>query len=92
MATPAPRNTVDAGPNSGIFGNDPYSKMRGRITQRLITKIAAAGVFDIQQIPKGEMQRIVSTMVEEANANDKLNLDPTEASRMILEILTAMQV
>ena len=92
MATPAPRNPVEAGPNSGIFGNDPYSKMRGRITQRLITKIAAAGVYDIQQIPKGEMQRIVSTMVEEANANDKLNLDATEASRMILEILTAMQV
>ncbi|MFO0935344.1 MAG: hypothetical protein U0798_02375 [Gemmataceae bacterium] len=86
------RKPAEAGPNSGIFGNDPYSKMRGRITQRLIAKIAAAGVYDIQQIPKGEMQRIVAQMVEEANLNDKLHLDAVETSRMTLEILTAMQV
>ena len=78
--------------NSGIYGNDPYSKMRGRITQRLITKIAAAGIYDIQQIPKAEMQRIVSTLVAEANSNDKLNLEASEQSRLTLEILTAMQV
>ena len=91
LSTPAPRKPADQGPNSGIYGNDPYSKIRGRITQRLISKIASAGVYDIQQIPKAEMQRIVSTMVEEANARENLGLSAAEQGRLTLEILTAMQ-
>lgn len=90
IATPGPRRTTD-GPAS-VVGSDPYAKIRGRITQRLIAKIASAGIYDIQQIPKAEMQRIVSSMVEEANLTDRLNLDPSEASRLALEILTGMQV
>jgi hypothetical protein len=90
LATPAPRG--ESGPNSGIFGNDPYAKMRGKITQRLITKIAAAGIYDLAQIPKAELKRIVTAMVDEANANDKLNLDATESGRLTLEIIAGMQV
>jgi pilus assembly protein CpaF len=89
IGTPAPRRPSD-GPVSGV-GTDPYAKIRGRITQRLIAKIAAAGIYDIQQIPKSEMQRIVLTMVEEANATDRLGLGAAEASRLTLEILTGMQ-
>ena len=91
VTTPAPR-TVPEGPNSGIFGNDPYSKIRGKITQRLITKIASAGIYDLAQIPKGELKRLVTAMVDEANVNDKLNLDSTESARLILEIIAGMQV
>lgn len=93
-ATPAARTSaigVD-GPASGIFGNDPYAKMRGKITQRLITKIASAGIYDLSQIPKHELKKIVATMVDEANANDRLNLDASESARLTLEIISGMQV
>lgn len=71
--------------------NDPYARIRTKLTQRLISKFAAAGIYDVQRIPKAELVRIVSTMVEEANAEDKLQLDDSEISRMSLEIFTAMQ-
>ena len=71
--------------------NDPYSRIRTKLTQRLISKFAAAGIYDVQRIPKAELVRIVSTMVEEANAEDQLDLDDSEISRMSLEIFMAMQ-
>jgi pilus assembly protein CpaF len=71
--------------------NDPYSRIRTKLTQRLISKFAAAGIYDVQRIPNAELVRIVSTMVEEANTEDRLELDVTEISRLSLEILTAMQ-
>lgn len=72
--------------------SDPYAKMRGRITQRLITKLASAGVYDLKDIPRGEMQRIVTSMVDEANTAERLSLDATEQTRIALEILAGMQL
>lgn len=71
--------------------NDLDARIRTKLTQRLISKFAAAGIYDVQRIPKAELVRIVTTMVEEANAEDKLDLDDAEISRLSLEILTAMQ-
>jgi pilus assembly protein CpaF len=76
---------------SSAPSNDPYLRIRTKLTQRLISKFAAAGIFDVRRIPKAELGRIVTTMVEEANIEEKLELDDSEIGRLSLEILTAMQ-
>lgn len=73
---------------SGVI--DPFDRIRQRVTERIVRKCAAAGVFDLRDIPTPDLQRVITAHLEEANASDKFGLDDTAIQRLTLEILTGM--
>lgn len=99
-ATPAPRTPR---PGSGVVGTpapalglsgthkpDPLSRYRQRVTSTLVSKLAAAGVFDVAAIPGGELHRIVAAVVADTNVIDRLGLSESDCDRLTLEILSGM--
>ncbi len=73
---------------SGAF--DPLARLRSRVTERLIARCAAVGMYDISQIPTGELRRILTVHIAEVAAAEKLRLDENEQERIALQILVAM--
>lgn len=71
-------------------GPDPHARLRSRVTERLIARCAAAGVYDIAQIPTAELRRILTVHVAEVAAAERARLDEAEQERMVLQILVAM--
>jgi hypothetical protein len=69
---------------------DPNAKYRQRATESLVSKFAAAGVFDLSSVPKGELQRVVAAVVTDQNAMDRWGLTPIDCDRLTLEILSGM--
>jgi pilus assembly protein CpaF len=81
VATPLPRPTSDF---------DPFAKIKQRVTERIVTTCAAAGMYDLSQIPSFELQKVVQAHVLEVVANERLSLDDTVRERLVVEILAAM--
>jgi hypothetical protein len=84
---------------SNVIGNpaarveppaDPLSKHRNRIIERLISKLASLGVYDLSRLGS-EMQRVVAAYVAEYIEAEKVPLTDAEQGRLTLEIITAMQ-
>ena len=69
---------------------DPFMKIRQRVTERIISKLAIAGVYDLNMIPAPEMRRIVAAHVFELSEAERLGLDGTLIERLTLEILASM--
>lgn len=94
QTAPAPRT------GSNVVGNpaprsteppvDPLSKHRNRIIERLISKLASLGVYDLSRLGS-EMQRVVAAYVAEYIEAENLPLTDVEQARLTLEIITAMQ-
>lgn len=94
--------TAASGPRSGIFSGlppappataifqDPIARVRERVKERIITSLAAAGVYDLSRLPLGELRKIVHAYVAEINRNDRLGLDDDLEERLTLEILGGM--
>jgi hypothetical protein len=69
---------------------DPNGRFRQRVTERIISKCAAAGVYDLSAIPSAELQRVIHAHVLESSMLDKFPLDDSAKERMVLEILAKM--
>jgi len=69
---------------------DPYVRIRQKVTQRIITKLAAAGVYDLNVIPQPELHRVILAQVMEFCIQEKYSGDETMYDRLTLEILAGM--
>lgn len=94
-ATTPPRRGSDAiatpGPRSIPDSTEMLTKHRNRIIERLISKLASLGVYDLQRVDINEMRKVVAAYVSEYVLAEKIFLSDSDQSRLILEILTAMQ-
>jgi hypothetical protein len=81
--TPPPRNTEQT--------SDALMKHRNRIIERLISKLASLGVYDLHRVEITEMRKVIAAYVAEYVVAEKIYLSDADQSRLILEILTAMQ-
>jgi hypothetical protein len=70
---------------------DPRERLRRRVSERIIRKCAAAGVFDLSAIPSAELQRVILAHVEELNGEEARKLTDQEAQILALEIFTGMR-
>jgi pilus assembly protein CpaF len=70
---------------------DPKEKVRRRVSERIIRKCAAAGVYDLSAIPAAELQRVILAHVQELNAAERMNLSDHEVQIVALEIFTGMR-
>lgn len=83
ITTPPPRSTESQA--------DALTRHRNRIIERLISKLASLGVYDLHRVEIAEMRKVVAAYVSEYVVAEKIFLSDTDQSRLILEILTAMQ-
>ncbi len=93
-AAPPPRRGSDiiANPQPRpVDSADSLTKHRNRIIERLISKLASLGVYDLHRVEIAEMRKVVAAYVSEYVVAEKIFLSDTDQSRLILEILTAMQ-
>ena len=79
-----------AGSMSSTSMTDPSVRIRQKVTQRIITKLAAAGVYDLNVIPQPELHRVILSQVMEYCIQEKLNGDDAMYNRLTLEILAGM--
>ncbi len=89
----APRSSAfltQPAPDSAPPAFDPHAKLRQRVAGRIVSKLAGAGVYDLNQIPLPELRRIIQANVEEISAHDRLGLDGAATERLALEILAGM--
>jgi pilus assembly protein CpaF len=70
---------------------DPVLWARQKVTDRLLRKLAAAGVYDIGRLPAAELRKVVLALVVEFGDEEKLGLDAAARDRLALEILAGMQ-
>jgi hypothetical protein len=70
---------------------DPLALHRKRIIEKLITKMASLGVYDVRRVEVTELRRVVAAYVAEYCAKENIYLSDTDQGRLQLEILTAMQ-
>ncbi len=75
---------------SAITPPDPFDRVRQRVTERIVRKCAAAGVFDLRDIPTPDLQRVITAHLEELNESERFGLDDPTIQRLTLEILTGM--
>ncbi|MBA4189743.1 MAG: hypothetical protein C0467_17290 [Planctomycetaceae bacterium] len=93
-ATAPPRRGSDviANPQARTVDSaDALTRHRNRIIERLISKLASLGVYDLHRVEIAEMRKVVAAYVSEYVLAEKIFLSDTDQSRLILEILTAMQ-
>lgn len=69
---------------------DSWEKLRQRITERFIQRLAANGVYDISALPAVELRRVIASYVAEFNDVEKLQLDGAGQERLTLEIVTGI--
>lgn len=87
--TPPPRtSSSDSTVTNGI---DHLARYRTKIIERLISKMASLGVFDLQKVELTELRRVVTAYVREYVEKEKIYLSETDQCRLMLEILNAMQ-
>lgn len=84
--TPAPRSSPVESPIPG----DPLTRYRNRIIERLITKLASLGVYDIQRVEVTELRKAVVAYIDEHCVSEKIYLHETDRGRLLLEIMAAM--
>jgi hypothetical protein len=87
MATPAPRLSPL---ESHAPGDGQLTRHRVRITERLTSKMASLGVYDLQRVEITELRKVVSAYIREYCDAEKILLSDAEQGRLMLEILSAM--
>lgn len=87
LPVPTSRIVPDAEPADP---NDPVVRLKQRVTERIIRKCAAAGVYDLNVISTPELQRIILANVDDLNTVERLGLDEPLMQRLTLEILAGM--
>lgn len=84
LNTPAPR----AG---AVEGHDPLARYRGRILERLLSKFASIGLYDVSRLDVNELRKVIGAYVAEYVASEKIYLSDTDQGRLTLEILTSLR-
>jgi hypothetical protein len=89
---PMPVSRVVSMPTDRNLNNpaDPNARIRQRVTERIIIKCAAAGVYDLRSVSAPELQRIILSYIEDLNGEERLGMDEVAMQRLTLEILTGM--
>jgi len=64
--------------------------MRQKVTSRIISKLAAAGVYDLNVIPQNELRKVILAQVMEYCILEKFSGDESMYDRLTLEILAGM--
>jgi hypothetical protein len=70
---------------------DPLTRHRNRVMERLASRLASLGLYDLRRLEVGERRRVVSAYVAEYVAAEKLYLSDADQGRLVLEVLTAME-
>jgi hypothetical protein len=70
---------------------DPLAAVRQRITEKLIQRLAAAGVYDLGRLPPAELQKVVAIHVVECRDQEKLGFDAAACDQLTLDILAGIQ-
>ena len=84
ITTPAPRI-------GAAEGTDPLARYRGRILERLLTKFASIGLYDVSRLDVNELRKVIGAYVAEYVAAEKIYLSDTDQGRLTLEILTSLR-
>ncbi len=71
-------------------GTDPFAKLKQRMTEKIIMRLASAGVYDLNQVPLPELRKFITLAVGEYCQQEGLAPDPDFQQRLGLEILAAM--
>ncbi len=90
VATPPPRQSGFVAMPPPRVVEDPHVRLKERVTERIIAKCAAAGVYDLSVIPSGELQRVIHAHVLEISMLERISVEETAKERMVLEILAKM--
>lgn len=69
---------------------NPFTETRQRITSRIATAMATAGVYDLNRIALPDLRRIVLAHVIEFCEAEKMTFDDSGKERLALEILAGM--
>lgn len=91
---PAPLPMPEPAPVSEFYipaSVDPKERMRRKVSERIIRKCAAAGVYDLSAIPAAELQRVILAHVEELNVEQRQQMSDQEMHVAALEILAGMR-
>ena len=80
------------GPDAAsVTMSDPVAKLRQRITGIIITKFAAAGMYDLNALPIAELARIILAQVAEIVAAERLPYDDAGIRRLSAEIVASVK-
>lgn len=85
--TPMPGTVVGS---ASVRHPDPWERLRQRITERFIQRLAANGVFDISNLPILELRKVIASYVTEFNDLEKLHLDNAAKDRLTHDIVAGM--
>jgi hypothetical protein len=69
---------------------DPYAKLRKRAAHWIVSRCAAAGVYDLSTIPSTELQKVLNAHIVEVCEQEMITIDPATVERLVLEILVGM--
>ena len=89
ITTPPPRTGPTDSPAPGE--RDPLAKYRSRILERLLTKFASIGLYDVQRLDVNELRKVIVAYVSEYASTEKLYLSDSDQGRLALEILTSLR-
>lgn len=78
------------GSNSAANNPEIHLRIRQKVTERIIMKLAAAGVYDLNVIPLPELRKIAMAYVKEYIDFEKITLDDPTIERLANEILAGM--
>ena len=70
---------------------DKVTVYRKLITERLFTKLAQHGIYDLARVEDAELRKIVATFIAEYCERERIYLSDEDQGRMLLEILTSMR-
>jgi hypothetical protein len=89
VQTPAPRSESAA--TGTPAGPDLLARHRNRLTERLLTKFASMGLYDVSRLDVNELRRIIGAYIGEYAATERVYLSDTDQGRLTLEILTSLR-
>ena len=82
-----------SGSMSGLLATrvtDPAERVKVRVTERLVRKLAAAGIYDLGSVPQSEFSAIVGLYVAEVCTAERFAFDEAARDRLTAEILAGM--
>jgi pilus assembly protein CpaF len=87
------RATPPARPSPLEFtpSRDKFTVYRKLIAERLFTKLAQHGIYDLSRVDNAELRKIVAAFITEYCDQERLYLSDDDQARMLLEILAAMR-
>ena len=69
----------------------PTDVLKQKVTERIVRKCAAAGVFDLKVIPRGELQKVIFASVDEYTVAENMPMADQTKNILTLEILSGMR-